>query len=152
MDEHLGRTDVEPVRDAVIPKEIFVANESDGIDWEKVATKHSLPRAATKHGYIASDHHPIEEWQPDDPSDVDIWVDIYLGPDENPSGVFFTFRVVTPIVLSRLKRSEKKYLIVVPYYSFDAMDQQVDLVIEKCQGRDWSEMCEKLRKHLHWEY
>ena len=110
------------------------------------------PKVPTKHGYFCSDHNPIEEWQPGDPTNVDCWVDIYLGPDDEPSGTFFSFHVVTHKALSNLTGPEKKYLVVLPLYSWKSVDEKIDSILEKCKGYDWSDMCEKLRPYLHWEY
>ena len=110
-------------------------------------------RKPTKHGFVCIDHEPIEEWQPEDPLNAECWIDIYLGTDDAPGSDYFTFHVVTHRALADIQGPEqKKYLVVLPYYSWSLVEERVDAILDQCKGRDWQEMCDHLRKFFHWEF
>ena len=104
-------------------------------------------------GFFCTDHDPIEEWVPKDPFDVDFYLDIYLGPDERPSGEFFTVHVLTVKRVRQMRNFKKmKYVIMLEEYSWDTIYNKIDEILEECRGHDWLEMTDKLREHFHWEY
>jgi len=59
-------------------------------------------------------HDPIEEWEPEDPSMVEFWCCIAIGLENEEGSDYFHIHVTTEKMLSQL--SDKKYLLVLPYY------------------------------------
>lgn len=82
------------------------------------------------HGYSCSDHDPIEEWVPENCGEVDIYVDVYLGPDTGPASQFFTFNVVTYGML-KMRQGNFKYICPVYEYSWIGVEDWVSSVLDK---------------------
>jgi hypothetical protein len=96
-----------------------------------------------------SDHDPIELWQPVDPADVDFWMNFTIGPDRS-GGDNFQVRVVTPNNLRGANAD--RHAIIILYYEWPAVLQEVEKILDACQGNDWREISETLAKHMYWEY
>ena len=92
---------------------------------------------------------PIEEWIPEDPYDVDFWMNFTIGPNES-SGDNFDVRIVTPNNL-RGKDSDK-YAIVLKEYSLQLVLETVNKMLEDIQALDWVHVTDELSKKMHWEY
>ncbi|WP_444912473.1 Imm8 family immunity protein [Microbulbifer sp. PAAF003] len=102
-------------------------------------------------GWDCIDHDPIEEWVPDDPSDVEFWCNIAIGLSGENGADNFQVHIATNKALSRIE--DKKYMVVVPYY--ESWVQVLDVlhsIVAECEDIGWSGMSEQLAKHFHWEY
>ena len=103
------------------------------------------------HGFFCVDHDPIEEWQPEDPSDVDVRVDVYIGPDENPSGMYFTAHITTSKILRT--GMYKNYLgPEIEEYSWAGAKNWIESYVAGCAAYSWEQVIDNLRKRLYWEY
>ena len=96
------------------------------------------------------DHDPIDEWIPVDPFDVDFWMNFSIGVEESKGADNFQVHVVTHETIKNTK--DKKYMIVLDSYSWPKLLKQVEDILMKCEGYDWSDISEKLSKYFYWEF
>jgi len=121
----------------------------DSINWGY--WKIDIMQLPVIHGFYNSAHDPIEKWVPENPTDVDVWIDVYIGPDNRVSGEFFVAHVATETALRR--QGYKNYAGPrLTSYSWDLFDSWIKDIVLQCHGGDWLEMTDKLRRYLHWEY
>jgi hypothetical protein len=97
------------------------------------------------------DHDPIEEWVPEDPSNVDYWCNISIGIEGEEGADNFQVHVVSENMLSQI--SSKQHIIVVPYYEgWNQVLKAVKLKLDKCSDIEWSGMSLQIAKLFYWEY
>ena len=97
------------------------------------------------------DHGPIEEWVPDDPSDVEFWCNLTIGIKGEAGADNFQVHIATDKAVSGI--NTKRYLVVVPYYeSWVHVLEKLKSIVVQCEDISWSGMSEKLSKHFRWEY
>jgi hypothetical protein len=99
--------------------------------------------------YDCTDHDPIEQWVPNDPFDVDIWINFTIGPNSK-SGDNFLARVITSNNLHG--KDSDKYAVILTEYSWANVIYEINRFLEMCSGNNWLEISEKLSKFMHWEY
>src|SRR5689334_16825352 len=99
--------------------------------------------------YDCSDHDPIQAYEPLDPTDVDFWMTFTIGPDQT-GGDNFQVHIVTPNNLRGANAG--KYAIVINYYEWSSVLDEVEKILDSCRGTDWREIAENLAKSLHWEF
>lgn len=105
-----------------------------------------------------SDHDPIESWVPDG-DEVLLWLTLAIGLPDSEAADNFDVCVVT---VARLSSTTARMLkprgagspepIVLQSYSWAAVTAAVHARLEQCEGRDWLEIQEKLRRQFFWEY
>jgi hypothetical protein len=111
-----------------------------------------LPRKPVILAFDCVDHDPIETWVPEDAAHVDFWMNFTIGEDVS-AGDNFLAHIVTHGALKHLRGPEnQKSLVVLGEYSWPAVLQAVDAILEQCRAHDWSGMTDRLRRHLSWEY
>jgi hypothetical protein len=99
--------------------------------------------------YDCSDHDPIDKWTPDDPFDVDIWVNFTIGTDKM-GGDNFLVRIVTPNNLHG--KNSDKWAIVIVEYSWENILAKINRLLEESSGDDWADISRNLSSRMHWEY
>lgn len=99
--------------------------------------------------YDCTDHDPINKWVPQDPLNVDFWMNFTIGPDKT-AGDNFQVRVITQKNVSAIKNIE--HHIVLASYSWPSVMESVEFILENNQGHDWSEIANKLSKVMYWEF
>jgi len=99
--------------------------------------------------YDCSDIDSIDRWIPEDPYDVDFWMNFTIGPDET-EGHDYQVRIVTPKNIR--DESSRKYLLVVLEYSWSNVLAALEDIFNKCQSTDWDDMSLKLSKYMLWEF
>lgn len=99
--------------------------------------------------YDCTDYDPIDKWVPDDPYNVDFWMNFTIGPDMK-GGDNFQVHIATPNNLNG--KNSDKHAIVLNEYSWPSVLAAVEHMLEKCQGTDWSEISEKLSQLMCWEF
>lgn len=99
--------------------------------------------------FDCADHDPIDSWQPSDPSVVDFWMNFTIGTDPS-AGDNFQVHIVTKAALSG--EATGKHTIVLDRYDWDSVLSEVECLLEQCSGSNWSEISEKLSKHMYWEF
>ncbi|WP_413664746.1 Imm8 family immunity protein [Microbulbifer sp. CNSA002] len=104
---------------------------------------------ATINSYDCVDHDPIDQWVPNDPYDVDIWVNFRIGPDTE-SGDNFQVHIVTPNNLHG--KGSTKYAIILYEYSWKKVLRTVESMLEQCQCTSWIGISRQLANLMHWEY
>ena len=98
-----------------------------------------------------TDHDPIEEWKPEDPSLVEYWCNIAIGVEGEEGADNFQVHVVTERMLPQI--DDKKYMLVIPFY--EGWNQVLETLNSKIEGineLNWSGISEKLSKLFYWEY
>jgi hypothetical protein len=101
--------------------------------------------------YDCADHDPIDTWIPDDRAVVDFWCTVAIGIQDEEGADYFQVHVVTQRALSQV--SDKKYILVVPYY--DNWNQIIRLIDEKmksCKDVSWAGFTEQFSRVFAWEY
>ena len=107
--------------------------------------------------YFCSDIPEVWKWVPDDPHNVYSYMQLMIGGGPEGSDTF-GLTVCTPQALSMRRRTfgqasvSRRHLFVVYDYSWNAVLQYVNDVIDKCQGMDWNEVSSKLARHFYWEF
>ena len=99
--------------------------------------------------YDCTDYDPIEKWVPDNPTDVDFWMNFTIGPDIK-GGDNFQIHIVTPNNLQG--KNADKYALVIRNYSWPVVLNNIENILENCQGENWSEVSEKLSQLMYWEF
>ena len=99
--------------------------------------------------YDCTDHDPIETWIPDDPFNVDFWMNFTIGPDMK-GGDNFQVRVTTPNNLHG--RNADKHAIVLAEYSWASVLEVIEKLLEDIRGDDWAEVSAQLSQLMFWEY
>jgi Immunity protein 8 len=99
--------------------------------------------------YDCVDHDPIDSWVPEDPANVDFWMNFTIGSG-GAAGDDFQVHVLTN---SQVERSiSTQYAIILPIYRWDLLLAVVEKILDHCQGEDWVEVSGKLSRYMHWEY
>jgi hypothetical protein len=99
--------------------------------------------------YDCVDHDPIGSWVPDDPLNVDFWMNFTIGPDDT-SGDNFQAHVMTTAQIGRTTSTQ--YAIILESYSWARLLAEVEKILGQCQGKDWVEISGKLSHFMYWEF
>ena len=99
--------------------------------------------------FDCADHDPIDEWVPSDPFDVDFWMNFTFGYDQT-GGDNFQVHIVSHKNLRG--PNPEKYAIIIHEYSWQAVLESVNEILQKCQGKDWDEVSKKLSMFMYWEF
>ena len=106
--------------------------------------------------YVSTDVESFWEWQPDDPTDVILNIDIYIGPENDDFQQIFQFVLVTPNALSRLLESQPilngRHYWFMESFDWESLEQELERVVRECVGNNWEEVAALLSRHFHWEY
>ena len=108
--------------------------------------------------YDSADIEDLERWVPEG-SEVIYWMTLTIGLPGSQAADNFQVCVATPPGLhspdglrTRPKGGDQPPAIVVQSYSWAAVVSEIERRLVACTGRDWSEVCEKLRHQFAWEY
>jgi hypothetical protein len=101
-----------------------------------------------------TDHDPIETWQPADPTQVDYWLCLHIGPDGQQGAEMFCVNVLSEAAARQLDAGElaQRKKIVVRDYSWSAVIRAVDDILQQIEGASWSEVAQKLSQTFDWEF
>lgn len=99
--------------------------------------------------FDCTDYDPIDTWVFSDSKHVDFWMNFTIGPDSQ-GGNNFQLHVLTSNMLNN--GTSLKSAVVLEDYSWDALLEKIDEIIELCSGSDWEEVCSKMANHMDWEY
>ena len=100
--------------------------------------------------YFCSDIEDVEQWVPADVTDVDFWLTLMIGIDQH-GGDNFQLHVVTPKNIAP-GPTAKKYVVVLNEYSWEALQNEIQRIMQECAGFNWSDICEQLSERFQWEY
>jgi len=100
------------------------------------------------------DHDPIDQWKPDDPSFVDYWLCLHIGPEEEEGSDIFYVNILTENAVRALSGEEatKRKKIVLSSYSWSSVLQTIERTIDSIEGSDWSSLSAQLSEHFSWEF
>lgn len=93
----------------------------------------------------------LSRWVPDDPFEVDLWINLTIGLDGDSGGNNFQLHILTTQTVKNHK-GKKKYSIVLKEYSWEQVLQSVDRILSDCVGYDWHDISAKLSERMQWEY
>ena len=96
------------------------------------------------------DHDPIKDWMPSDPTDVNFWMNFSIGPHNEEGADYFQANVVTPAGLDKDPGDGR--VILLDRYSWERLQTKMNELLESCCGQTWADSCQKLSKHLLWEF
>jgi hypothetical protein len=102
-------------------------------------------------GWDCIDHDPIENWSPEDPSNVEFWCNLSIGLKGEAGADNFQVHIATNDAVSRIE--SKEYLVVIPRYdNWTQVLGVLDSIVSQCKDVTWLRISEKLSKHFYWEY
>lgn len=111
--------------------------------------------------FITDGHESLDSWVPDNPEDVELWFNIYVGERGSAARTTFDVVIYTKQKFQTrqknggqefLKRVERDKAIIVDKFNWQEIRQKLDAIIESCQRDTWMDSVEELRKHFPWEY
>jgi len=100
-------------------------------------------------GFDCVDYDPINLWLFPNPKRVDFWMNFTIGPDKRGGDNFQLHVLTTEMVMPETSTANA---IVLERYSWDALIQQVNKILEQCQGETWDIISSKLAKYMEWEF
>jgi hypothetical protein len=106
-------------------------------------------------GQDCVDHDPIEAWQPTDPADVNYSLCLHIGPAEQQGADLFYVNILSEAAAFQLDVDgimRRKKVLIVTDYSWDAVMDEVDLILHKVEGASWVEIAQKLGQCFDWEF
>jgi len=105
-------------------------------------------------GFDCVDLDPIEDWVPEDYSDVHYHLCLHIGPAGDIGTEYFYVEVTTPQAINRqnLGSSLRKRCLVINPYSWGAVLDRIQGIVAECKGSDWSQCTRLLCEHFNWEY
>ncbi|MCH9687289.1 MAG: immunity 8 family protein [Deltaproteobacteria bacterium] len=109
------------------------------------------------HGVGTFEHPNLRTFDPDDPGDVAIILEVDIGRRKGKGSDSFALQVVTPRGIARLPVREdgtitSGRILVVPEYDFDFVWIWLESVVEQCTADSWEGCVEKLRRKFDWEF
>lgn len=104
--------------------------------------------------WIDSSEYILENFQPKNDDDFFLLVNLKIGPNSEVGADYFQFQVCTPEWLCKNQWSPEwmRHTLLVRKYNYDEIINEVKQIIEKCNGKDWTEVSLKLSRHFDWEY
>lgn len=110
--------------------------------------------------YFSTDLAVIDEtvfsWSPEDPTNVYLAMDLYIGDAQTESADIFQVVIATPAGLSEnfkyFEIIDGRFHIIVPSYDWAQIREHFEKTVKKCAAVDWSETAANLSRHFAWEY
>jgi hypothetical protein len=107
-------------------------------------------------GMHSPDVHDLESYRPDDPEDVDVFIQVLAGPADGEGEESFNVQVVTPKALRRLAVESGpmigRHHVIVLEWNWRVVH---DFLVRTFEGQDaltWNELAERLGRIGHWEF
>lgn len=104
----------------------------------------------------AESYGSLKDFVPVDPFDVEVNIDLNIGPVGNKGSDIFYGQVCTVKALPGLRQRHPEInldkVIVITEYSYEAVRERIEEIINNAKGTYWIEIAEDIGKHLHWEF
>lgn len=109
---------------------------------------------------FSPDVDPIEDYRPDRPEHVGVFVQAMIGPEtdqaQDQGYESFDFLVCTPRWLAE-DLGEKPYLfgrghLIVPRYDYALVVAAIQRICRESIGPDWGAVASKLNRYGRWEF
>jgi hypothetical protein len=99
------------------------------------------------------DHDPIEEWIPESEESVSFHLCLHIGRPEEKGADLFYVHVVTPQAINGQNPGRRlgKHMVVNPY-SWSSVREQLQRILERCEGETWDQQATRLTEHFEWEF
>src|SRR5579871_3738684 len=103
-------------------------------------------------GITCADIEHWETWQPDDPQEVFLALELSIGPIGSDASDLFQIVVATPQSLNGRPDRRKCKLFVVQHYDGVEIRNTFDRWLKECERPDWEATVDCLRCRFDWEY
>lgn len=105
-------------------------------------------------GFDCLDHDPIEDWSPEDDSDVHYHLCLHIGPEGDIGAEYFYVEIATPQAINRQNLGSvlRKHRLVFNPYSWSSVLERVQSILSECNGSDWLQCTRLLCERFNWEY
>lgn len=98
----------------------------------------------------------LRRWAPKDPNCIAEEVLIDIGPKSKKGADTFRIRLATPQGLESLEDRDgvlaMRPLIVMRRYEFSPFWHWLERTVKSCEGKEWPDCVNKLRRFFDWEY
>jgi hypothetical protein len=98
----------------------------------------------------------LRTFQPADPLNFGILVQAMVGPPDGPGEESFDFILCTPQwIAHELERDDVVWgraRLIVSGYSHEALERTVLKLCQRIEGKDWTEVAERLSRWTTWEF
>ena len=102
---------------------------------------------------VSSDVDEIWNWNAPDPKNVFFELTLTIGCKKALGGNNFSLLVASHNQTFRQMTSDdKRFLLRFDTYSFEALTERLNTIIQECQSADWQGSVDQLRTRFHWEY
>ena len=97
---------------------------------------------------------PLEDWQPEDPFNVSIQLDLEIGEAGRDGVNLFYLPLATPRALQHKDHYVllPQRCLVVDYFDFPRIKGHIQQILERCPGDSWEDCCHLLQRYFQWEY
>jgi hypothetical protein len=89
---------------------------------------------------------------PTDPECCRVSMTATIGPNSTDGGDLFQFTVVTPKALSQDEAQWGRGLLILPVFSWKAVERLLDRLLRHASRATWEECAAELNKELLWEF
>jgi hypothetical protein len=104
--------------------------------------------------WFSPDVPEVWKWRPKS-LDVRYYLELTIGTEDSPGGDLFGFTVVSPQALIESETKPAmwgRHHLIVMDYSWQTVLDQVNKVLDICEGETWSEVAGKLSRYFYWEF
>ncbi len=107
--------------------------------------------------FFSSDIDEIENWKPQNDSDVYYNLEIEIGEKDEVGGNLFQIEVGTPEGVRKCRESisgifSDRNLLLVDQYSWRVVKQRLIEIVNHCAASNWEETVTRLQRYFLWEY
>lgn len=106
--------------------------------------------------YVATEKDEFWLWKPEDPKDVKLDIDLYIGPTGEDHSHMFSFTLLT---LKRVEVSLEKQSVfncrscwIVKEFNWPEIEKEITEFINKFEFASWKEASNALSRYFSWEY
>jgi hypothetical protein len=101
-----------------------------------------------------ADHDPIETWESADPTRVDYWLCLHIGPAGQPGADLFYVNVLSETAARQINAEDlaQRKKIIVKDYSWNGVMRAVNDILLQIEGSSWPEVAQKLSEKFDWEF
>ena len=106
--------------------------------------------------YVSTDQDKFWDWKPEEPTNIFLNIDLYIGPKHSEGAEIFQCVVATPKglsnFLSHARITSGRHYFLIERWNWDELKAFFENLISTCQSEDWAMTSLKLSRHFKWEY
>lgn len=113
-----------------------------------------LNEGNTKNIGVNSANFNLEGYLPEETGCFSLWMNLFIGPDNEKGGHDYQVLVYTPEWLCKHPwlPEQMRHTLLVRKYDLDEITRTITDHIDRCEGEDWMEIAQKLSRVFAWEY